>query len=305
MPAPGVAERDDAASTHRELLRRADVAMYAAKDAHSRVEPYHAAARRVQPHPARDDPGPRRRARPADQFVLHYQPKIDVTTGADLRRRSARALAAPRLAACSYPDAFLPARRAERADDALTGSCSSPPSRQLAIWRATGLADQRRRQPLGRPTCSTSALPARIAALLAEHGVPGSALELEITESVIDDRPASVPRGRSTQLRRARAADRRRRLRHRLLLPRLPSRPSHRRAQDRPLLHRPHDRRSAQRRDRPLDHRARPRARARVVAEGVEDQPRSTPSPRSAATTPRATTSAARCRATHSPPRPR
>jgi hypothetical protein len=52
-----------------------------------------------------------------------------------------------------------------------------------------------------------------------------------------------------------------RRLRHRLLRPRLPARPARRRAQDRPLVHLPRHHGPPQRRDRPLDDRARPRPR--------------------------------------------
>ena len=77
----GVAEYDDPSVKIADLLRRADVAMYAAKDAHSRVELY---------LPKLDEANRTRLETIQDldaalvhrQFVLHYQPKIDVETGA-------------------------------------------------------------------------------------------------------------------------------------------------------------------------------------------------------------------------------
>ena len=101
-PAPASPRAGDSEATSRELLRRADVAMYAAKAATPRVELY---------DPQLDEDNRARletiqdldAAIVHDQFLLHYQPKIDVATGDDRRRRGARALAASRPAACSTP----------------------------------------------------------------------------------------------------------------------------------------------------------------------------------------------------------
>ncbi len=63
----------------------------------------------------------------------------------------------------------------------------------------------------------------RVAAIFAAHGVPPTALTLEITERVLlDDRPAYMRA--MAELRAARRADRARRLLHGLLRAELPAR---------------------------------------------------------------------------------
>ena len=99
----GVAEREDTALQIVDLLRRADVAMYAAKDARSRVELYRSqldTANRARIETIQDLDA----ALIQRQFVLHYQPKIDVATGIHVRCGGARALAA------SHPRTARPGR---------------------------------------------------------------------------------------------------------------------------------------------------------------------------------------------------
>ena len=93
-----------------------------------------------------------------------------------------------------------------------------------------------------------------------------------------------------------------RRLRHRLLVARLPQAAAGRRDQDRQVVRARDGDGALRRRDRPLDHRSRPQPRPQVVAEGVEDRRSGRSSRASAATSPRATTSRARCRPTSSRP---
>ena len=73
----GVAERNGAAVGIVDLLRRADVAMYAAKDAHSRAErydPHLDEVNRIRLETIQDLSA----ALDQHELVLHYQPKIDV-----------------------------------------------------------------------------------------------------------------------------------------------------------------------------------------------------------------------------------
>ena len=179
----GVAEHDDPSVEIADLLRRADVAMYAAKDAHSRVELY---------QPKLDEANRTRLETIQDldaalvhrQFVLHYQPKIDVETGAVFGAEALVRWEHP-TRGLLYPDAFLPVVEQSGLMNAVTRlvlDVRRGAARRLARRPASTSASPSTSRP---PTCSTSRSPSGSRGLLAEHAVPAGALELEITESVI------------------------------------------------------------------------------------------------------------------------
>ena len=178
----GVAERDDASVAIADLLRRADVAMYAAKDAHSRIELY---------RPRLDEANRTRLETIQDldaalvhrQFVLHYQPKIDVETGAIFGAEALVRWEHP-TRGLLYPDAFLPVVEQSGLMNAVTRLVLESAVMQLASWRAAGL-DISVAVNLSASDLLDESLAERIAGLLDEHAVPATALELEITESVI------------------------------------------------------------------------------------------------------------------------
>ena len=178
----GVAERDDTDVEIADLLRRADVAMYAAKDAHSRVEVY---------EPQLDEANRTRLETIQDldaalvnrQFVLHYQPKIDVETGPSSAPRRSCAGSTPR-ADCSTPTPSCPVVEQSGLMNAVTRLVLESAVRQLASWREAGLT-MTVAVNLSASDLLDESLAERIAGLLDQHGVPAGALELEITESVI------------------------------------------------------------------------------------------------------------------------
>jgi len=178
----GVAEYDDPSVEIADLLRRADVAMYAAKDAHSRIELY---------QPKLDEANRTRLETIQDldaalvhrQFVLHYQPKIDVETGAVFGAEALVRWEHPTRGVL-YPDAFLPVVEQSGLMNAVTRLVLEAAVMQLARWRAAGL-DLSVAVNLSASDLLDESLPERIAGLLEEHDVPADALELEITESVI------------------------------------------------------------------------------------------------------------------------
>ncbi len=178
----GVAERDDASVAIADLLRRADVAMYAAKDAHSRIELF---------RPRLDEANRTRLETIQDldaalvhrQFVLHYQPKVDVETGAIFGAEALVRWEHP-TRGLLYPDAFLPVVEQSGLMNAVTRLVLESAVMQLASWRAAGL-DISVAVNLSASDLLDESLAERIAGLLAEHAVPATALELEITESVI------------------------------------------------------------------------------------------------------------------------
>jgi diguanylate cyclase (GGDEF)-like protein len=178
----GVAVRDDADLGIAELLRRADLSMYAAKAGSGRVAPYDARlddATRARLAMIQDlDNALRKR-----EFVLHYQPKIDLRSGAALDAEALMRWQHP-TRGLLYPDAFLPLVEQSGLMGALTKLVLETAVQQLAAWRRAGLPISIAVN-LSASDLLDEALAERIATLLAEHDLPAFALELEITESVL------------------------------------------------------------------------------------------------------------------------
>jgi len=178
----GVAERNDEAVCIVDLLRCADLAMYAAKGTHSRAERYDPQldhANRLRLETIQDF----NVALENHELVLHYQPKIDVASGAILGAEALVRWQHP-TRGLLYPDAFLPIVEQAGLMHAVTRQVLEAAVRQLAIWRSAGL-DISVAVNLSGSDLLDDSLADRIETLLDEHSVPAEALELEITESVI------------------------------------------------------------------------------------------------------------------------
>jgi diguanylate cyclase (GGDEF)-like protein len=188
----GVATCPAHGRTVDELLRRADGAMYQAKTLRSRVEVYTVdrdpntcgrlalvQALRCSLHPTRGvDDG---------ELLLHYQPKIDLLSGQVVGAEALIRWRHPGLGLIE-PDEFLP--QAERAGlmRAITLQVVD-----LAVAQCRAWWDGERRFSVAVNLSSTNLvdldLPAAVHARLVTHGVPASALLVEITEgSLIEDR---------------------------------------------------------------------------------------------------------------------
>ena len=178
----GIAERDDAGLSIADLLRRADVAMYAAKGSRARVEPYDPKlddANRVRLETIQDLDS----ALVHREFVLHYQPKIDLRSGTTLAAEALVRWQHP-TRGLLYPDAFLPIVEQSGLMGSLTRLVLDSAVGQLAQWHRAGVPISVAVN-LSASDLLDEALAERIATLLAEHDLPAFALELEITESVL------------------------------------------------------------------------------------------------------------------------
>ena len=143
----GIAESDGSGVTIVELLRRADVAMYAAKAVGKRLEFYDASLDEAD-HARLETVRELRVALSEGQFVLHYQPKIAIDTGETL---GAEALVRwqPSDPRAALPRCVSGHPRAERVDRPAHGDrpgIGGRPARQMARGRPP---DQRGSQPLG------------------------------------------------------------------------------------------------------------------------------------------------------------
>jgi diguanylate cyclase (GGDEF)-like protein len=175
----GVAVLQEHTESSDLLLQRADTAL-----AHARSH-----ASRVHLHSASDDFDPSRLillgqvrgALEREEFVLHYQPKVDL-----LRRRITGVEALVRWRHPEHgllgPGAFIPLIEPTALVGPFTMYVIERALRQMLAWRRRGI-DLEMSVNLSARNLLDPALPAQIDELLRGHGVPAERLTVEVTES--------------------------------------------------------------------------------------------------------------------------
>jgi predicted signal transduction protein with EAL and GGDEF domain len=168
------------------LLQRADVALFEASRAESRIAVYDPAADPHRPEHL-SLMSDLRAALDQDGLRLFYQPKLDLASG---RVAGAEALVRwqhPKRGLVP-PDAFISLAEETGNIQRLTRWALASGITQAAAWRARGLA-LRVSVNLSVRDLADAALPERVAGLLDRHAVPSSQLMLEVTESAIMGEP--------------------------------------------------------------------------------------------------------------------
>ncbi len=181
----GVAVFPDHAPGGEGLLRRADVAMYAAKRDRSGVEVYDASRDGNTPDRLALL-GDLRRALDTGQVELHYQPKVQfdgVVAGLEalLRWDHPQRGRVP-------PDEFIAIAETSGLMPRLTEYVLESALGQVARWRAGGLTVPVAVNVSPRDV-HTPGFAGAVAARLARHGVPAGSLQLEITEHAMLEDP--------------------------------------------------------------------------------------------------------------------
>jgi diguanylate cyclase (GGDEF)-like protein len=164
------------------LIQRADVAMYEAKGSLAGHEIY---------DPEADSYSPARLALLGDlrsaiehnRLTVEYQPKVDVADGRIVGAEALVRWRDPRRGLVS-PDDFIPIAEHTGLLRPLTLQVLSAALAECSRWRAAG-HDLSVAVNLSARNLLDAALPADVARLLADSGVPPSALELEITETTL------------------------------------------------------------------------------------------------------------------------
>jgi diguanylate cyclase (GGDEF)-like protein len=178
----GVAAFPDHGTDVETLIKRADAAMYVAKEARSGFNIYSA---------EQDKSGTERlwlmgelrRAVTEDQIFLLYQPKIDLRTGLLSGVEALARWQHPKHGIIP-PDLFIPLAEQTGLIGPLTDRVLQKALRQCRDWREAGL-DLNVAVNLSRRNLQSVELPGRIARMLDACDVPASCLQLEITESAI------------------------------------------------------------------------------------------------------------------------
>ncbi len=181
----GLAAAPEHGETRVDMLRCADMAMYAAKRGGTGARLFRAeqsAANGDRLQLAED----LRRAITSDQLRVHYQPKVDLAGSG----RAVEALvrwAHPDRGLLA-PDAFLPLAEDHRLMPALTRIVLGIALADCAAIRRAGI-DLAVSVNLSAADLLDETLPGFVQATLAEHGVPDEALTLEITETTVMSDP--------------------------------------------------------------------------------------------------------------------
>ncbi len=177
----GIALAPRHASSATELMRCADVAMYRAKAAHSPYDVYESAL---------DDGAGRlnlmedlRSALADGGLTLYYQPQIDLRTGGVSTLEALLRWPHPSLGFIP-PDQFIPLAEDSGLMVPLTTFVLEQAAAQCAEWRGDG-HDVSVAINLSTTNLLDTALPGQILEVLGRHGLPTSALVLEITESTV------------------------------------------------------------------------------------------------------------------------
>ncbi len=165
-----------------DLLRRADIAMYRAKTGDLGLAVF---------DPQIDLAGEDRLQRIAElrqaidrgELLLHYQPKIALDDGSVVGVEALVRWDRPGHGLV-YPDAFLPLAGRAGLMRAVTKAVLEQATAQAARWRAAGIS-----LPIAvnlpPAVLIDETLPEHVADLLREHGLPGSCLQVEITEEAL------------------------------------------------------------------------------------------------------------------------
>ena len=184
-----------------EVLRAADVAMYVAKEQHSGHEFYEPSV-----HGDRHDAarltliGELRRAMDEAELVLHYQPTVDLRTGAPCSVEALARWNHPELGTLS-PAEFIPLAERSNFQRPMTLYLLDAALRRCVAWRKHGVPIR-----VGVNLSMQTLLDLRFAGdlehLLEMRQAPPAALELEVTESAImaDPRRAQALFGRLRKL---------------------------------------------------------------------------------------------------------
>jgi len=170
------------------LMKNADTAMYHAKDHGRNNVQYFTAAMNAAASERLGLENDLHQALRSGQMYLHYQPQVHAHSGKCFGVEALARWRHPLLGDVS-PLKFIPIAEESGLIEALGNWVMEEASRQLGAWRAEGIGDLRMAVNLSAQQLRSPGLVQAVDAMLKRHGLKGSDLELEITESVAMENP--------------------------------------------------------------------------------------------------------------------
>jgi len=183
----GIAIRSTADDDGSNLLQQADIAMYDAK-ANGGGFRHYSASRDINTRDRLQTIEQLRESIDRDELVLHYQPMVELASGQVTSVETLVRWDHPTLGLLA-PDRFLPLVEQTGLMRALTWHVLYYSLAQVRTWRDLGW-EFSVSVNVSASNLLDVELPRTVAALLSRHGVPASALKIEVTESTIMADPA-------------------------------------------------------------------------------------------------------------------
>ncbi|WP_313072590.1 EAL domain-containing protein [Melaminivora sp.] len=190
-PSMGIALYPEHGTDFETLIQAADIAMYRAKAEGRNGYRFFSPRMQAQSAQALQLTNALRRALERGQFSLHYQPQISLATGAVCGVEALLRWHHPELGPIS-PGEFIPVAEDSGQIIAIGEWVLDTALAQLKRWQAQGLPELTMSVNLSAAQFRHPQLPELIEQLLAQHGLPGDRLELELTENVAVDDPQTA-----------------------------------------------------------------------------------------------------------------
>lgn len=183
-PSIGIAMFPKDGTTYDELLKTADTAMYRAKDEGRNAYRFFTPEMNQVVFQRLVLESNLRRAIGAGEFVLFYQPQFDVASG---RLIGAEALLRWRQEELGYvsPGQFIPVAEESGLIEAIGAWVLGDVCRQLQLWQADKLPLPRIGVNFSSRQFAAKNVVQLVDQVLAQSGLPGTLLEVEITESLL------------------------------------------------------------------------------------------------------------------------
>ena len=173
------------------LLKNADIAMHAAKHGGRNRYAFFSAELNARAIELLTIKSALREAIGRNQLSLHYQPRVDLKSGAIVSVEALMRWNHPEMGAVP-PARFIPVAEAGGLIESLGEWALREGCRQQKAWLDAGIAPGRMAINLSARQMGQENLVATLRAILAEHALPASCLELEITESALMENPAAT-----------------------------------------------------------------------------------------------------------------
>jgi diguanylate cyclase (GGDEF)-like protein/PAS domain S-box-containing protein len=191
-PSIGVAMFPEHGDSPEELLQHADTAMYLAKSSGRATYEFFEPSMAANAYADLVLESELAHAIARDEFSLYYQPQVDARTGALTGAEALLRWQHPQRGLLS-PEAFIMVAERHRLMLPLGEWVMREAARQARIWHENGVAAVPIAVNLSSMQFRLASFARSVATVLEQAGVPGSWLELELTERMLTEDLSGVP----------------------------------------------------------------------------------------------------------------